>query len=67
MVYTESQRFTKTGQAGTIVLERLTELEHGAVARMDTREWLVQKAKVLHKLDRLVRWFKSGLQNSSMC
>jgi hypothetical protein len=46
--------------------ERLTELEHAAVARMDTREWLVKKVNVLHKLDRLVHWFKSGLQNSNM-
>jgi hypothetical protein len=55
VVYTESQRFTKTGQAGTIVLERLTELEHTAAARMDAREWLVQKANILNKLDRLVQ------------
>jgi hypothetical protein len=33
---------------------------------MDTEERLVQKAKILHKLDRLVQWFKSGLQNSVM-
>ncbi len=51
------------GQAGLMVLERLTELEHVAVARMDTEQWLVQKANVLHKLDRLVQWLKSDLQN----
>jgi hypothetical protein len=49
-----------------MVQEWLTELEHAAVARMDTREWSVQKSNVLNTLDRLVQWFKSGLQNSSM-
>ncbi len=43
------------GQASTIVLERHAELEHDAVAGMDTREWLVQKSKILHELDRLVQ------------
>jgi hypothetical protein len=46
-----------------MVQERLTELEHGAVARMDTRERLVHKSNVLQKLDKLVQWFKSDLQN----
>jgi hypothetical protein len=46
--------------------ERLTELEHAAVARMDTREWLVQKANVLHKLARLIQWLKGGLQKPSI-
>jgi hypothetical protein len=43
------------GQAGTMAEERLTELEHGAVGRMDTRERLVQKSNVLQILDRLVQ------------
>ncbi len=51
------------GQAGTMVEERLTELQHAAGSRMDTRQWLVQKAIVLNKLDRLVQWLKSDLQN----
>jgi hypothetical protein len=49
-----------------MIQERLTVLEHAAVARMDTREWLLQKANVLHELYRLVQGFKSGLQYSSM-
>jgi hypothetical protein len=49
-----------------MVKDRLSELEHAAVAIMDTIEWPVHKPNVLHKLDRLVQWFKSGLQNSSM-
>ena len=58
--WTQKSGFQKSnmyvmGQAGTMVQERLTELEHAAVARMDTREWLVQKVNVLHKLDRLVQ------------
>jgi hypothetical protein len=46
-----------------MVQERFTELEHAAEDRTDTREWLVQKANVLNKLDRLVQWFKSDLKN----
>ncbi len=46
-----------------MVEQLLPELEHVAGARMDTREWLVQKANVLNKLDRLAQLFKSDLQN----
>ncbi len=43
-----------------MVQERFTELEHAAGGdRMDTREWLLQKANVLNKLDRLV-WYNGS-------
>jgi hypothetical protein len=38
-----------------MVQERLTELEQSAVVRMDTKEWFIQKANVLQKLDRLAQ------------
>ncbi len=51
------------GQASTIVQERHKELEHDAVARMDTKECLSESN--MYVMDRLVQWFKRDLQNSS--
>jgi hypothetical protein len=47
-----------------MIQERLTELEHAAVSRMDTKERL--SGSNMYVMDRLVSWFKSDLQKSSM-